>query len=177
MLWRIKKDERKKEGRKEGRKESRKGRMGEKITYVDSLKGFSHFKVSASLKCFPHPFSAVFSVQGSWSQQISFQICMSISFWKDLINRECWQHWDGRSRSFLLLLMPGSLTTHFHYVHHQSPAFISCSAWCSTVDSRPWVIALGVFQRTRRKFWFNVFISMVTKFIRNLRLKIKSILR
>lgn len=35
-------EEKKEEGRKERRKD------GEKVTYVDSLKGFSHFKVSVS---------------------------------------------------------------------------------------------------------------------------------
>ena len=63
------KEKGRKEKKEEGRKEKRKNggkRKREKVTYVDSLKDFSHFKVSASLKLFPHPFSAVSSVQGSW---------------------------------------------------------------------------------------------------------------
>ena len=59
--------EKKKDGRKEKRKRwGKKKKIGKTVTYVDSLKDFSHFKVSASLKLFPHPFSAVSSVQGSW---------------------------------------------------------------------------------------------------------------
>lgn len=41
----------------------------------------------------------------------------------------------GRVRGFLLLLMSGSLTVHFHHMNNQLPTFTSCSDRCNTMDS------------------------------------------
>ena len=89
--------------------------MGKKVTYVDSLKGFSHFKVSVSWNI-SSPFLCSFLCARKLTPRRVFLIPMSVKFWINVINKECWQNFD-ESWSFLWLLMPGFLTIQFHVPH------------------------------------------------------------
>lgn len=66
LLCRIRTMREKKEGKKKRRKaeEGKKKRWEKKVTYVDSLKGFSHLKF-LSLEIFPHPFSAALCMKAN----------------------------------------------------------------------------------------------------------------